>query len=131
MKNYYIRKIKNIPKGKKNKNKTKKNINHIYLDKNGKRVSKKTIQPYLKMYIAPAYDNVKINKNMNAKILAIGYDERNRPQYIYNSKCVKSRGKNKFRKLIQFGKEYNNIMKRIENDENCIIAHITLNNYEI
>ncbi len=102
MKNYYIRKrsdtkgkIKNIPKGKKN---TKKNINHIYLDKNGKRVSKKTIQPYLKMYIAPAYDNVKINKNMNAKILAIGYDERDRPQYIYNTKCVKSRGKNKFKK---------------------------------
>ena len=53
MKNYYIRKIKNIPKGKKNKNKTKKNINHVYTDKNGKRVSKKTIQPYLKIYIAP------------------------------------------------------------------------------
>ena len=55
MKNYYIRKIKN--KGKK----TKKNINHIYSNKNGKQVSKKTIEPYLKMYIAPAYDNVKIN----------------------------------------------------------------------
>lgn len=120
MKNYYIRKrsnpkgkIKNKTKGKKN---TKKNINHVYLDKNGKRVSKKTIQPYLKMYIAPAYDNVKINKNMNAKVLAIGYDERDRPQYIYNTKCVKSRGKNKFKKLIKFGKQYNNIMKRIEND---------------
>jgi DNA topoisomerase I len=117
MKNYYIRKrsdTKGKTKGKKNK--TKKNINHIYTDKNGKRVSKKTIQPYLKMYIAPAYDNVKINRNMNAKVLAIGYDERDRPQYIYNTKCVKSRGKNKFKKLIKFGKEYNNIMKRIEND---------------
>jgi len=113
MKNYYIRK-RSDTKGKKNK--TKKNINHIYTDKNGKRVSKKTIQPYLKMYIAPAYDNVKINKNMNAKVLAIGYDERDRPQYIYNTKCIKSRGKNKFKKLIKFGKEYNNIMKRIEND---------------
>jgi DNA topoisomerase-1 len=141
MKNYYIRKRSDTkgkrsdtkgkrsnPKGKRSdtkgkrsdtkgkKNKTKKNINHIYLDKNGKRVSKKTIQPYLKMYIAPAYDNVKINKNMNAKVLAIGYDERDRPQYIYNTKCIKSRGKNKFKKLIKFGKEYNNIMKRIEND---------------
>lgn len=123
MKNYYIRKrsdTKGKTKGKRSDTKgiknTKKNINHIYLDKNGKRVSKKTIQPYLKMYIAPAYDNVKINKNMNAKILAIGYDERDRPQYIYNTKCVKSRGKNKFKKLIKFGKQYNNIMKRIEND---------------
>ena len=121
MKNYYIRKIKNKRsnhKGKQSnhKGKTKKNINHIYSDKNGKQVSKKTIEPYLKMYIAPAYDNVKINKNMNAKVLAIGYDEKDRPQYVYNSKCVKSRGKNKFKKLIKFGKEHKKIMKRIEND---------------
>ena len=38
------------------------------------------------MYIAPAYDNVKINMNTNAKVLAIGYDEKDRPQYIYNSR---------------------------------------------
>ena len=107
MKNYYIRKIKK---------KTKKNINHIYSDKNGKQVSKRTIKPYLNMYIAPAYDNVKINMNTNAKVLAIGYDERDRPQYIYNSRCVKSRGKNKFKKLIKFGKERDKIMKKIEND---------------
>jgi len=135
MKNYYIRKIKGKQsnhkgkqsnhkgkqsnhKGKQSnhKGKTKNNINHIYSDKNGKRVSKKTIEPYLKMYIAPAYDNVKINMNINAKVLAIGYDERDRPQYIYNSKCIKSRGKNKFKKLIKFGKEHKKIMKRIEND---------------
>ena len=122
MKNYYIRKRSNL-KGKIKKNNSKdktkkkiKNINHVYTDKNGKHVSKKTIQPYLKMYIAPAYDNVKINRNMNAKVLAIGYDERDRPQYIYNTRCVKSRGKNKFKKLIQFGKQYSSIMKRIEND---------------
>jgi DNA topoisomerase-1 len=123
MKNYYIRKIKTKNKRKQSnsmksnpKGKTKKKILHEYLDKSGKRVSKKTIEPYLKMYIAPAYDNVKINKNMNAKVLAIGYDERDRPQYIYNTRCVKSRGKNKFKKLIKFGKEYKKIMKRIEND---------------
>ena len=109
MKNYYIRKIKN-------KQKTKKNINHINSDKNGKQVSKRTIKPYLNMYIAPAYDNVKINMNTNAKVLAIGYDERDRPQYIYNSRCIKSRGKNKFKKLIKFGKERDKIMKKIEND---------------
>jgi DNA topoisomerase-1 len=119
MKNYYIRKIKNKQSNHKQSNpkgKTKKNINHIYSDKNGKQVSKKTIEPYLKMYIAPAYDNVKINMNINAKVLAIGYDEKDRPQYIYNSRCVKSRGKNKFKKLIKFGKERSKIMKRIEND---------------
>ena len=60
MQNYYIRKIKT---------KRKKSIKHEYTDKNGKTVSKKTLEPYLKVYIAPAYDNVKINKNSNAKVL--------------------------------------------------------------
>ena len=110
MKNYYVRKIKNKqsnPKGK-----TKKNISHEYQDKNGKRVSKKTLEPYLNVYIAPAYDNVKINKNMNAKVLAIGYDEKDRPQYIYNTRFVKQRGKNKFKKLIKFGKNRNQLLKK-------------------
>ena len=50
MQNYYIRKIKS---------KGKKSIKHEYKDKNRKTVSKKTLDPYLKVYIAPAYDNVK------------------------------------------------------------------------
>jgi len=107
MKNYFIRKIKK---------KTKRNILHEYKDKTGKNVSKKIIKPYLNIYIAPAYDNVKINKNINAKVLAIGYDEKDRPQYIYNTRCIKSRGKNKFKKLIKFGKNLSKILKKIEND---------------
>ena len=78
MRNYYIRKIKT-----KRRNK----YTHEYKDKNGKSVSKKILKPYLNIYIAPAYDNVKINKNLNAKVLAIGYDEKGRSQYIYNNKC--------------------------------------------
>ena len=132
MKNYYIRKIKGKQsnhkgkqsnhKGKQSnhkgkiKNKTKKKILHKYFDKNGKQVSQKTIKPYLNIYIAPAYDNVKINKNTSAKVLAIGYDERDRPQYIYNKRCVKSRGKNKFKKLIKFGKNRSKLMRSIETD---------------
>ena len=117
MKNYYIRKQSN-PKGKRSdtkgkKNKTKKNINHIYTDKNGKRVSKKTIQPYLKMYIAPAYDNVKINLNKKAKVLAIGYDDKSRPQYVYNKKFTEKMKKKKFKDLYKFGLQYNKIVKDI------------------
>ena len=114
MQNYYIRKIKS--KSKCNNPIGKKSIKHEYKDKNGKTVSKRTLEPYLKVYIAPAYDNVKINKNTNAKVLAIGYDERDRPQYIYNSKCVKTRGRNKFKKLIKFGKNYKKLLSKIERD---------------
>ena len=64
MRNYYIRKIKT-----KRRNK----YTHEYKDKNGKSVSKKILKPYLNIYIAPAYDNVKINKNLNVSIsLSIG-----------------------------------------------------------
>ena len=105
MQNYYIRKIKS---------KGKKSIKHEYKDKNGKTISKKTLEPYLKVYIAPAYDNVKINKNINAKVLAIGYDEKDRPQYIYNTRCVKTRGRNKFKKLIKFGKNYKNYYLKLK-----------------
>ena len=107
MQNYYIRKIKT---------KKKNSIKHEYKDKNGKTVSKRTLEPYLKVYIAPAYDNVKINKNLNAKVLAIGYDEKERPQYIYNKRCVKTRGRNKFKKLIKFGKNYKQLLSKIEKD---------------
>ena len=107
MRNYYIRKIKT---------KGKKSIKHEYKDKNGKSVSKKTLKPYLNTYIAPAYDNVKINKNLNAKVLAIGYDEKDRPQYIYNKRCESQRGRSKFKKLIKFGKNYNKLLSKIEKD---------------
>ena len=33
----------------------------------------------------------KINLNSNAKVLAIGRDDRDRPQYIYNPKAVKKK----------------------------------------
>ena len=103
MKRYIIRKIK-----------TKRNdkYTHKYTDKKGKSIK----NPKLDFYIAPAYDNVKINLNSNAKVLAIGYDDKNRPQYIYNKNQIKKRSNNKFKHLINFGKNYNKIMKKINTD---------------
>lgn len=103
MRNYIVRKIKT---------KHKNNYTHTYTDKNGKSIKK----PKLKFYIAPAYRDVRINLNPNAKILAIGRDDRDRPQYIYNPKIVKKRSKGKFRNLIKFGKNYDKIVQHIERD---------------
>jgi len=76
MNRYIIRKIKTKRKDK---------YTHTFTDKSGKSIKK----PKLDFYIAPAYDRVKINLNSKAKVLAIGYDERNRPQYIYNKNEIK------------------------------------------
>ena len=57
MHNYIIRKIKT---------KKRNNYTHIYIDKNGKTIKK----PKLNVYIAPAYRDVRINLNPNAKVLS-------------------------------------------------------------
>ena len=103
MRNYIVRKIKT---------KRRNNYIHTYTDKHGNSIKK----PKLNFYIAPAYRDVKIDLNPNAKILAIGRDDRNRPQYIYNPKVVKKRSNNKFKKLIKFGKNYDKIINHIERD---------------
>jgi len=103
MKDYIIRKIKTKRKDK---------YTHTFTNKTGKSIKK----PKLDVYIAPAYNNVKINLNKNSKVLAIGYDERNRPQYIYNKNQIKKRGTSKFKHLIKFGKNYDRIISQIERD---------------
>ena len=103
MRNYIVRKIKT---------KRKNNYTHGYTDKRGKSIKK----PKLNIYIAPAYRDVRINLNSNAKVLAIGMDDRDRPQYIYNPNVVKKRCNSKFKKLINFGKNYDKITNHIERD---------------
>ena len=73
MRNYIIRTIVN-----KNKDKYK----HEYKTKRGVLLKENEYKEYIDgLYIAPAYDNVKINKNKNDKVLSIGIDSRGRKQY--------------------------------------------------
>ena len=74
MRNYILR--KNKGKG------------YIFFDKEGEHIkNQKYIDESLEgVYIPPAYDNVKINLNKKDKVLAIGYDNKDRPQYVYNKK---------------------------------------------
>ena len=101
MKNYILRK--------------KKGNTHIFFDKRGTRItSKKYIEECLSgIYIPPAYDNVKISINKKAKVLAIGYDDKNRPQYIYNKKFTEKMKKEKFYDLYLFGLQYGKIVRDI------------------
>ena len=113
MKDYVIRKIK----GKKGKE-----YIHEYTDKRGKSLSKKEYGDLLKdLYIAPAYDNVKINKNKNDKVLAIGTDDKGRKQYTYNPDYIQKATDNKYKKLIEFGNNYKCIMRRVTKDMNTLL----------
>ena len=86
-----------------------------YYDKRGNILPKSKVKPYIKFYIPPAYDDVKINMKKD-KVLAIGYDDKSRPQYIYDTKYTKRQSKNKFKKLISFGENYDKIYKTISKD---------------
>ena len=118
MKNYILRKIKEK--------------SHIFLDKRDNLIKdKKYIDKCLEgVYIAPAYDNVKINLNKKAKVLAIGYDEKGRPQYVYNKKFTEKMKKQKFSKLYLFGLQYNKIVadinKNIKLPEDNKLKHVCM-----
>ena len=81
-----------------------KKYNHKYYNKDNKEIKdKKYIENAIKgVYIAPAYDNVKINLKKDEKVLAIGYDEKGRSQYVYNKKYTQSQSYKKFDKMIIF-----------------------------
>jgi len=101
MRNYVLRK--------------KRGKSNIFFDKRGKQLTdKKYIEECVSgVYIPPAYDNVKINLNKKAKVLAIGYDDKDRPQYVYNKKFTEKMKKKKFYDLYLFGIQYDKIVRDI------------------
>lgn len=108
MKDYIIRTIKRKRNDK---------YTHDYTDKRGNSLSKKDYEQLLtNIYIPPAYDNVKINKRRNDKVLAIGEDDRGRKQYTYNPEYIQAANDNKYKKLIEFGNNYKCIMNRVNKD---------------
>lgn len=75
-----------------------------YVDKNNKNVSNNNIINYIKsLVIPPAYKNVVIDISPNAKIVATGYDDKGRKQYLYSKKHIEEQSKSKFCNLIDYG----------------------------
>jgi DNA topoisomerase I len=108
MKDYIVRKIKSKRKDK---------YTYEYLDKRNCKIHQSVVKRLLEgFYISPAYKDVKINLNKKDKVLAIGYDEKDRPQYIYNKKFTEKNNKKKFMKMIEFGESYQKIMNAVKRD---------------
>ena len=108
MKEYITRKIKYKRKDK---------YTYEYLDMKGNIINETIIKRLLEgLYIPPAYRDVKINLNKNDKVLSIGYDEKDRPQYIYNKKFTEKNKEKNFNKMIEFGENYKKMMNSVKRD---------------
>ena len=109
MDNYIIRKIIS---------KSKSKYKYKYYDKRHNEILNRQIISDAKkgLYIPPAYDNVKINLCKDAKVLAIGYDDKDRAQYIYNKEHKKASTIKKFNHMYDFGMKFKEINRKINSD---------------
>jgi DNA topoisomerase-1 len=108
MKDFITRKIKSKYKDK---------YKYEYFDKKDNKVDSSIVKVCLEgLYIPPAHEDVKINLNKKAKVLAIGYDTKGRAQYIYNKKHIEKQSKSKFNHMIEFGESYQKIENKINRD---------------
>jgi DNA topoisomerase-1 len=93
-------------------------IHHRFYDKRDNHITdKKFIRDCCEgIYIPPAYDDVKIFTKKNRKIRAIGYDTKDRPQYIYNKEYISQQSDKKFNHMSVFGKKFSRINQKITED---------------
>jgi DNA topoisomerase I len=113
-----------------NKSKTKKHAEllkrtkkiFLYVSKTGETIKDEdTLSRIHKLRIPPNYDNVLINTKDSSKLQAIGYDDKNRKQYIYHKDFILENKLKKYDKYIILGnylhkikKEYMDIINKIQ-----------------
>jgi len=95
------------------KNKNKKTYYHYYQNKK-KITNVKIIEKCSKIYIPPAYKNVKIY--LDQPLLGTGYDSAGRKQYIYDISMKKERESKKYSKLIKISTKIIHYKEKIKKD---------------
>ena len=93
----------------------KKDDKFIYI-KNKKLVTDlETLERIKKLVIPPAWKHVKIANNPDDKVQCIGFDDKKRKQYKYNTDFIKGQSDIKYYDtLIKFGKKINTIRSDID-----------------
>lgn len=90
-----------------------------YKDAEGKYVTDKDTKDRInKLRIPPAWESVRISKSPNTHIQAVGFDARERKQYIYHTKWIGIQQQNKFNKVIFFGEVLPLIRAKVKADLN-------------
>ena len=97
--------------------KIKKGKSTYYVDEKKKRVKNKTdLERIEKMRIPPAWNKVVVSKDPNAKVQAIGIDEKGRSQFIYSQEHKdKSKGE-KYKRVHELGKDLSKITRKIRSE---------------
>ena len=91
------------------------NKKFLYYKNNNLLTDKNILNKISKIYIAPAYTNVKIYPNSN-KLLATGYDTAGRKQYIYSANFKQRREEKKYCQLIKISKMIQRLKAQIDKD---------------
>ncbi|WP_434036203.1 DNA topoisomerase IB [Formosa sp. 4Alg 33] len=74
-----------------------------YVDADNITIKDKELKSWFKsLVIPPAWTEVEINPNKNAKILVTGRDDKDRKQYIYNPKFREKQNQEKFNRILKF-----------------------------
>ena len=99
----------------------KKNGNYEYFKINNKNnqikiTNKSTLEKINKIYIAPAYKDVRIY--LDQKVLATGIDSAGRKQYIYSEGGKKERELKKHKRLVKLSTNILRLKRKINNDLN-------------
>jgi len=87
-----------------------------YFNKNTEIIAEKQLEFIKSLKIPPAYDNVTIINGK--KIIAYGYDSKNRKQVIYHPKFILSQNNIKFQKIKQSIKYFSRLKRKIKKDIN-------------
>lgn len=91
-----------------------------YFKNNSEITDDKLIDRFKALKIAPAYENVSININKNAKIQAFGYDSKKRKQVLYHPDFIKKQATKKYERFVRLEpkiqKIKNKILKDIKSD---------------
>lgn len=77
----------------------------IYLDVNGERITDKNLLKYCKkLYFPPAYNDIYINSDINAKRYGVATDEKNRKQFFYTKEWHENALQEKSKQIYKFSK---------------------------
>lgn len=87
-----------------------------YFNRNSEITDEKQLDFFKSLKIPPAYDNVTIINGK--KIIAYGYDSKNRKQVIYHPKFILSQNNIKFQKIKQSIKYFSRLKRKIKKDIN-------------
>lgn len=94
-----------------------------YYVKNNDKISNNDEKRIIELKIPPAWSDVWVSPSPDSKVQAIGYDNKDRKQYIYNKSHITDAEKEKFLRLKSF-------MKFLPKINFCIKEHSSNNDYD-